>query len=205
MTQPRDCVAHLISERAFEALSLEKKATEKLRTIDDTSFADVVICRVTTDAIQTIHGRAREAYAIPFSIMQASSPRKAAMMSIRDRTKDVLKGYTSFYIFNASVASSAPRNCSLICDDDTMFAFYHKESAAIVLVTAIGAAARDKAIRFILRASIETSAGKICCECGAREPKLKKCPCKKVRYCSMVCQLAHWPDHRVGCDCAKSQ
>lgn len=178
--------AHLISKRAFTALSLEKQAVEKLRTIDDMSFDDVVIFRAAPGSLKMIDGRARKAYAIPFSIMQETSPRKVAMMSVRDRAKDVLDGYISFYIFHGA-------------DEQIIYAFYQEELAAVVLLIAIGDVSRDEAMRFIMHTSIRTSAGKVCCECGARAPKLKKCPCKKVRYCSKVCQHAHWPDHRACC------
>jgi hypothetical protein len=188
MTQAREGAAHLISKRAFMALSSEMQAVEKLRTIDDMSFDDMVIFRAAP--VKVINGRARKAYAIPFSIMKETSPRKVAMMSVRDRAKDVFDGYISFYVFNGA-------------DEETIYAFYQEELAAVVLLVAMGDVARDEAMRFIMHTSIRTSAGKVCCECGARAPqggpKLKKCPCKKVRYCSRECQTAHWAAHRCCC------
>ena len=186
MPQGREGTMHLMSKRAFAALSTEKQAVEKLRTIDDMSFDDVVI--FSAAPLKIMDRRARKAYAIPFSIMQGTSPRKVAMMSVRDLAKDVFKGYISFYIFHCA-------------DDETIYAFYQEESAAVVLLTANSDAARKGAMRFIMRTSIETSAGKVCCECSARaqQEKLKKCPCKKVRYCSKECQRAHWHDHRPCC------
>ena len=45
---------------------------------------------------------------------------------------------------------------------------------------------------------------RLCTRCGKSVGKAKcKCPCKQVRYCSMTCQLAAWPEHRR--ECAVSQ
>jgi len=36
--------------------------------------------------------------------------------------------------------------------------------------------------------------------CGARDKPLHKCgKCKKACYCSKVCQIAHWPVHKMYC------
>ena len=188
MTQAREGTVHLISKRAFVALSSEMQAVEKLRTIDDMSFDDIAIYRAAPGSLKMINGRARKAYAIPFSIMQET--RKVAMMSVRDRAKDVFDGYISFYVFHGA-------------DEEIIYAFYQEDLAAVVLLIAKGDVARDEAMSVIMHTSIRTSAGKVCCECGARAPqggpKLKKCPCKKARYCSTECQHAHWPDHRTCC------
>ena len=174
-------------------MSLEPMASEKLRTIEDMSFDDVVIFKALPEAApKVIIGRARKAYSTPFRIMQRVPSTNVAMISVRDREEDVLTGYISFYVFN----DAAP-------DEETLYAYFHEELGAVVLLTATGEQARDAAMHIIVSTSIETSAGKVCCECGARAPqggpKLKKCPCKKARYCSTECQHAHWPDHRACC------
>ena len=42
---------------------------------------------------------------------------------------------------------------------------------------------------------------RICANCGLETTaKLQKCGrCRRVRYCSLECQEAHWPSHRIDC------
>lgn len=48
---------------------------------------------------------------------------------------------------------------------------------------------------------------KCCLQCGAlkgeREAALLKCPCKRVYFCSVVCQKQAWKEHRKTCTAAK--
>ena len=83
----------------------------------------------------------------------------------------------------------------------TVYAVYCKHLSAVALISpdirgaeiALAVANLGETIPF----------GKLCAWCGKRaaagDARLKKCPCKKCRYCSRECQLAHWGDHRPAC------
>jgi hypothetical protein len=48
----------------------------------------------------------------------------------------------------------------------------------------------------------------LCLKCGAESPKdggpkLLRCACKAVYYCSKVCQTEHWPNHKKQCKMAR--
>ena len=48
----------------------------------------------------------------------------------------------------------------------------------------------------------------LCLKCGAKSPKdggpkLLKCACKAVYYCSKDCQTEHWPNHKKQCKMAR--
>jgi hypothetical protein len=166
--------------------------SEKMRTIEGMSFDDLIILRAhrignSKYTLHSIVGRAREAYAVHFHILKSGA--KVSLISVSDREEDVLAGYIAFHVFN----DAGP-------GEESIYAFYHKESSAVVLLTALGEL--EDAMRIITAMSIVLPAGKVCCECGGRsaQPKLKKCPCKKVRYCSKECQHAHWADHRRCCN-----
>jgi hypothetical protein len=200
MTQPGD-TRHLISERAITAMTLEKRASENLRTILGVPrrFADVLTFNVppvydgTSCELdwEVIHGQARDACYNAFRTMQCVPP--VSMIPVPDDEKVVLAGFIPYFAFKATRTA-----------EESIYAFYHEDRAAVVMLTVSGDLARKSAMRVIVDESFRVPAGKICCECGARRvegaPKLKKCPCKKVRYCSKECQKAHWRDHRVCCD-----
>ena len=195
MTQTHEGISHLISKRASVALSSDKQMSEKMSTLAVMSFDDVFIFRAhriddSKYALRAIVGRAREAYAIPFNILKSDA--KVSLISVCDREEDVLAGYIAFYVFN----DAGPGK-------ESIYAFYNKELSSVVMLTAVG----NDAIHVITEMSIVLSAGKVCCECGGRstQPKLKKCPCKKVRYCSKECQSAHWPAHRACCNRGRAE
>ncbi len=190
MMQTHEGPSHLISKRASAALSSDKQMSEKMSTLAGMSFDDLFIFRAhriddAKYALRAIVGRAREAYAIPFNILKKRA--QVSLISVCDREEDVLAGYIAFYVFN----DAGPGK-------ESIYAFYNKELSTVVMLTAVC----NDAFHVITELSIVLSAGKVCCECGGRraQPKLKKCPCKKVRYCSMECQNVHWAAHRACCN-----
>jgi hypothetical protein len=197
MAQTHEGISHLISKRASVALTSDPRIIEKMSTLDGMRFDDLFICRAhrigdSKYALHAIVGRAREAYAIPFNTLKSSA--QISLISVCDREEDVLAGYIAFYVFN----DAGP-------GEESIYAFYNKESSTVTMLTAI----REDAMNVITMLSIVLPAGKVCCECGGRsaqgEPKLKKCPCKKVRYCSKECQHAHWATHRVCCNRGRAE
>ena len=41
---------------------------------------------------------------------------------------------------------------------------------------------------------------KVCCKCGEKRRKLKRCTsCKVVYYCGKQCQQQDWPTHKTKC------
>ena len=81
---------------------------------------------------------------------------------------------------------------------EIMFCFHHAARRTLVLVTA-PIEAREDAIAFLRAHSTLHPFDKHCAVCG-KTGDLRKCPCKRVRYCSAECQQMDWPEHKEeGC------
>jgi hypothetical protein len=80
---------------------------------------------------------------------------------------------------------------------EIMFFFHHAKLKGPALVTA-PVEEREAAITFLRTHSTLHTFEKYCAICG-KTGGLLKCPCKRVRYCSVECQHADWPEHKAGC------
>ena len=81
---------------------------------------------------------------------------------------------------------------------EIMFCFHHAKRRTLALVTAPIEARKD-AINFIRAHGTLHTFDKHCAVCG-KTGDLRKCPCKRVRYCCAECQHVDWPEHKAGCN-----
>lgn len=190
---------HLISQLALDALLTESQTTESLETVGSMSLSDVrifVVMGKNTPSVDVpmkeIVGRTKNIYAEHFRNIQRTVGCKLAITCIHEAGLHVgMLGYVSYYTYALG--------------DETIYVYYHETLSQIVLLCASTAPACAAACRFVKATGLVLPFGKLCSYCGNRtwcgqgEAKNKKCPCKKVRYCSKDCQVAHWPAHRTKC------
>ena len=192
----RQGCAHLLSLDAFKAALAEGRATDKLRAVDDMSFKDARVFKVypgkDATAMDEITTRgAKKKYADHFCNIQKPLVRDIGVTcAFEDDNK--LHGYIPYFSFAADVFG-----------DEIMYAFFHKSIGAVVLLMSTKADGHASANQVMHSMAEPTPFGKLCAWCGGRSwcdgGKLKKCPCKTVRYCGTECQHAHWADHRACC------
>ena len=190
---PAASCAHLISSDAIEAAM----APGKLRGLDGMSFKDVRVFKV-MDA-QGKHAAALYELTLDEKKKYASHFCNIGEPLIRDfgflcalEGGDKLRGYIPYYSFADDMFG-----------DEIMYAFFHKSIDAVVLLISKRADAHAAANQVMHSLGELTPFGKLCAWCGGRRDaeggKLRKCPCKTVRYCSKECQTTHWADHRACC------
>jgi hypothetical protein len=192
--EPLETLSHLISTAALQAVSTDGRATEKLRAVDDMSFKEARVFKVCpgggATAMTKVTGGAKKKYANHFCNMQNPLARGIGIICLFEDDGKKLHGYIPYYSFKAGVFG-----------DEIMYAFFHKGIDAVVMLMAAKADASPAQVMHSMGEPVPF--GKICAWCGvqtgAQGEKLKKCPCKTVRYCSKECQSAHWADHRPCC------
>ena len=57
----------------------------------------------------------------------------------------------------------------------------------------------DDVAYFPPKPSTQSSSGPVCCVCGVHGALHRCSKCKKATYCSRVCQVKDWPQHRPKC------
>ncbi len=195
----RQSCAHLLSLDAFKAALADGRATDKLRSLDDMKFKDARVFKVRPmdapgkgeTAMDEVTRGAKKKYADHFCNIQKPLIRDIGMTCAFD-DGDMLHGYIPYYSFAADVFG-----------DEIMYAFFHKSMDAVVLLMSTKADGHASANQVMHSMAEPTPFGKLCACCGGRSwcqgGKLRKCPCKTVRYCGKECQNAHWADHRACC------
>jgi hypothetical protein len=193
----RHSCAHVLSMGAIEAAT----SVGKLKALDGMKFKDVRVFIVLpmagkdASALYELTRGEKKKYANHFCNIREPLIRKFGFLcALEDGNK--LDGYIPYYSFADDIFG-----------DEIMYAFFHKSIDAAVLLISKRA---DAAAAQVMYSMAEmTPFGKLCACCGGRawfqEGKLKKCPCKTVRYCSKECQYAHWADHRGFCSRGRAE
>jgi hypothetical protein len=191
-------LSHLISVDAFKAVLADVDATEKLREVEAMSFREARVFRIYpgegATAMVEVTAGAKKKYKDHFINIQNPLIRDVGVTCAFEADDTVL-GYIPHYSFASDVFG-----------DEIMYAFFHKHIDAVVMLMATRADGYISATQVMHSMAEPIPFGKLCAWCGGRtwgpkggEEKLKKCPCKTVRYCSKECQYAHWADHRPCC------
>jgi hypothetical protein len=197
--------SHLISLDAVKAALSAGHATDKLSALDDMSFREARIFKVFPSkdggdtTMDEVTRGAKKKYADHFCNIKKPRVRDIGITcAFEDDGR--LHGYITYYTFASDVFG-----------DEIMYAFFHKSMDVVILLVSTKADAHASANQIMHSMAEPTPFGKLCAWCGARSwgagveilleklEKLRKCPCKTVRYCSKACQNAHWADHRPFC------
>ena len=180
-----DAWAHLISLDAIKAAAV----TVKLDALDDMSFRDAHVFKAAGINELTLLEKIK--YANHFCNIREPVARDLGVLCALEDGKK-LRGYIPYYSFADDILG-----------DEIMYAFFHKSLDTVVLLISKRDDAHTVANQVMYSLGEQTPFGKLCAWCGGRSwcqgGKLKKCPCKTVRYCTKACQHAHWADHRSRC------
>ena len=170
-------------------------APGKLSALDDMKFKDVRVFKVYPEeagaTLANLTRGEKKKYANHFcNIKEPLFRNFGVLCALVDGEK--LHGYIPYFWFAHDMLG-----------DEIMYAFFHKSMDAVVLLISKTADAHAAANKVMHSMAEPTPFGKLCACCGVRREadagKLRKCPCKTVRYCSKECQNAHWADHRPLC------
>ena len=167
----------------------------KLKALDNMSLKDVRVFKVmdapgkhAAELYELTQGE-KIKYASHFCNIREPPTRDVGVLCALEDGKK-LHGYIPYYSFADDIFG-----------DEIMYAFFHKSIDAVVMLIAKRADAHAAAKKGMQSMADQTPFGTLCACCGVRREggKLRKCPCKTVRYCSKECQNAHWADHRACC------
>ena len=193
MEAPDASCAHLLSSDAIKAAM----AAGKLEGLDDMSFKDARVFKAmdapgkNAAALYELTRSEKKKYASHFCNIGEPLIRDFGFLCVLE-AGDKLRAYIPYYSFADDVIG-----------EEIMYAFFHKSLDTVVLLISKRDDAHTVANQVMYSLGEQTPFGKLCAWCGGRSwcqgGKLKKCPCKTVRYCTKACQHAHWADHRSRC------
>jgi hypothetical protein len=179
--------AHVLSLDAIKAVM----AAGKLKALDDMCFKEARVFKVypgnDAAALYELTRSEKKKYASHFCNIGEPHVRDFGVLCALE-DGDKLHGYIPYYSFADDLFG-----------DEIMYAFFHKSIDAVVLLISKRGDVHAAANQVMHSMAEMTPFGKLCAWCGGRGGKLRKCPCKTVRYCGKECQHAHWGDHRCKC------
>jgi hypothetical protein len=215
-TDEEAIMAPILSPRAFIRVLSTEQTFAHLMAIHNQIFANTPIFISTPHptshtTFQNLKGSGRDRYAPYFPLLQELMHRNQQTLTEAIHTKGSLKlsdlanlsigfprdaserviGFTTFLRY------TDPENLG----DERIFAFLHTRMRKIALVIASAPNLLDATMRFINAHTVTLPFDKVCGWCGRADDHagLKKCPCRRTRYCGAECQRRHWAAHRLEC------